>query len=69
MKKIFCWFIAISLFVPVAAGAAEANTGLIAVASDEKTQPARISSQAARCAYYMIFDSEGKLMDVVDNPF
>lgn len=69
MKKIFCWFIVISLFVPVAAGSAEANTGLIAVASDEKTQHARISSRAARCEYYIIFDSEGKPLDIIDNPY
>ena len=69
MKKIFYWFIVISLLVPVVAGTAEANSGLIAVASDEKTQPANVSNQAARCAYYMIFDSKGKLMDVIDNPF
>jgi predicted Fe-Mo cluster-binding NifX family protein len=50
------------------AGTAEANSGLIAVSVDEKTQPANVSSQAARCAYYMIFDSEGKLMDVIANP-
>jgi predicted Fe-Mo cluster-binding NifX family protein len=48
---------------------AEANSGLISVASDEITQPANVSSQEARCSYYMIFDSEGKLMDVIDNPF
>ena len=69
MKRIFYWFIVISLLVPVVAGTAEANTGLIAVASDEKIQPANVSSQAARCAYFMIFDSKGKLMDVIDNPF
>ncbi len=69
MKKILYWFIVISLLIPVMAGTAEANSGLIAVASDEKTQPANVSSQAARCTYYMIFDSEGKLMDVIDNPY
>ncbi len=69
MKTIFYWFIVISLLVSVVVGTAEANSGLIAVASDERTQPANVSSQAARCAYYMIFDSEGKLMDVIDNPY
>jgi len=69
MKIIFYWFIVISLLVPAVFGTADANSGLIAVASDEKTQPANVSSQAARCAYYMIFDSEGKLMDVIDNPY
>jgi predicted Fe-Mo cluster-binding NifX family protein len=69
MKKIFYWFLVISLLIPVAAGAADVNAGLIAVSVDEKTQPANVSSQAARCAYYMIFDSKGKLMDVIDNPY
>ncbi len=69
MKKIFYWFLVISLLVPVAAGAADVNSRLIAVSVDEKTQPANVSSQAARCKYYVIFDSEGKLMDVIDNPY
>ena len=69
MKKILYWFIVISLLIPVMAGTAEANSSLIAGASEGKTQPANVSSQAARCAYYMIFDSEGKLMDVIDNPY
>jgi len=57
MKRIFYCFIVISLLVPVVAGTAEANPGLIAVASDEKTQPANVSSQAARCEYYIIFNA------------
>lgn len=69
MKKIFYLFLVISILLPAAASAADVKSGLIAVSVDEKTQPANVSSQAARCAYYMIFDSEGKLMDVIDNPF
>ncbi|MEN8264996.1 MAG: NifB/NifX family molybdenum-iron cluster-binding protein [Nitrospirota bacterium] len=69
MKKIFYWFLVISILLPAAASAADVKSGLIAVSVDEKTQPANVSSQAARCAYYMIFDNEGKLMDVIDNPY
>jgi predicted Fe-Mo cluster-binding NifX family protein len=69
MNKILYWFIVISLLVPLVASTAKANSGLIAVASDEKNQPANVSSEAARCEYYMIFDSKGKLMGVIDNPY
>ncbi len=69
MKKILYWGLILTLLVPVVAGASDVSSGLIAVASDEKTQPANVSSEAARCEYYMIFDSEGKLMDVIDNPY
>ena len=69
MKKIFYWVLAISLLMPVATGAVEMDSGLIAVSVDEKTQPANVSSQAARCVFYMIFDDKGNLLDVADNPF
>ncbi len=68
MKKIWCWGFILLFLVPVVTGASDVSSGLIAVASDEKTQPANVSSQAARCKYYLIFNSEGKLTDVIDNP-
>jgi predicted Fe-Mo cluster-binding NifX family protein len=69
MKKIFYWWLVITLLIPVLTNSAEVISGLIAVSVDEKTQPTNVSTQAARCAYYMIFDSKGKLLDVIDNPF
>ena len=68
MKRIFCWSLVLSILVPVLSGAADITPVLIAVSVDEKTQPANVSSQAARCAYFMMFDSKGKLLNVVDNP-
>jgi len=68
MKKIFYWFLVILFLVPVAAGVSEMTSGMIAVSVDEKIQPVNVSSQAARCAYYMIFDNKGKFLEFVDNP-
>lgn len=68
MRWIVYCFLVVSLIVPVAAGAAELVSVLIAVSVDEKTQPTNVSTQAARCAYYMIFDNNGKLLEVTDNP-
>ena len=68
MRWIFYCFLVISLLVPVAVGAAKVASGLIAVSVDEKTQSANVSSQAARCAYYMIFNNKGILLEVTDNP-
>ncbi len=38
------------------------------VASDGNTLNATISSEASRCAYYVYFDSEGKVLEIVQNP-
>ena len=68
MRCIFYCFLAISFLTPVIVNSAEVASGLIAVSVDEKTQSANVSSQAARCAYYIIFDNKGKLLEVIDNP-
>jgi predicted Fe-Mo cluster-binding NifX family protein len=38
------------------------------VASDSGTLNANISSEASRCAYYVFLDSEGKVLETVQNP-
>jgi predicted Fe-Mo cluster-binding NifX family protein len=69
MKKIFYLLFTLSILVPVSAGAGDTDSVLIAVSADGKTQSAHVSNLAARCAYYMLFDSKGELLDVIDNPF
>jgi predicted Fe-Mo cluster-binding NifX family protein len=40
---------------------------LIAVASDGESLKANVSHTAARCPYFLIIDSEGKLLEAVEN--
>jgi predicted Fe-Mo cluster-binding NifX family protein len=42
---------------------------IIAVASDGETLKANVSHTAARCPYFLIVDSEGKLLEAVENPY
>ncbi len=41
------------------------NIGVIA--SDGNTIHANVSSEASRCAYYVFVDSEGKVLEIVEN--
>ena len=41
----------------------------IAVASSGKTLKASVGNKAAKCPYYLIFDSKGELIDVINNPY
>jgi predicted Fe-Mo cluster-binding NifX family protein len=41
---------------------------IIAVASDGETLKDSISHVAARCPYFLIVDSKGKLLEAVENP-
>ena len=40
----------------------------IVVASDGNTLNANISAEASRCAYYVFIDSEGKVLEMLQNP-
>jgi len=42
---------------------------IIAVAADGETLKDSVSHVAARCPYFLIVDSEGKLSEVVENPY
>jgi len=42
---------------------------IIAVASDGKTLEAAVSDIAARAPYFLIVDSEGKLLEAAENPY
>lgn len=68
MKRISCWLLVISILIPAVTSAAETDSGLIAVASDEDAETAHVSGQAARCPFYMIFDGTGDLLEIVNNP-
>ena len=42
---------------------------IIAAASDGETLKATVSHTAARCPYFLIVDSKGKLLEAVENPY
>ena len=67
MKRLFVISLAILLLCPVMVNADENNK--IAVASNGKTAQASVSNQAAKCPYYLIFDSKGNLTEIIDNPY
>jgi len=67
-KTLFSTLVVLSL-VPVIAFAAQKNAAKIAVASNSKDAASSISSKAGKCPYYLIFDSTGALIEVVENPY
>ena len=69
MKRLFLISLAILFFCAVISNAADMEQMKIAVASSDKTTEASVSNKAAKCPYYLIFNSKGKLMEVVDNPY
>jgi len=57
------------LLYPVMVHGAGFDTQKIAVASGGKTVKSSVSTQAAKCPYYLIFDNQRKLIEVLDNPY
>lgn len=45
------------------------QTKIVAVAAVDRMENSQVSSKAARAPYYLIFDTHGKLVEVVSNPF
>jgi predicted Fe-Mo cluster-binding NifX family protein len=68
MKKIAVLTMLIVLVMSVFVYAASVDKVKIAVASDGKTASSAVSGVAARSAYYLIFDSKGKFVEVIGNP-
>ena len=66
MKK---FILTIVLFLGGVGFAQAQHTQFIAVAAVDRTENSEISSRAARAPYYLIFDTHGKLLEVVSNPF
>ena len=69
MKRIVFIGLAFLLLCPVMSNAANTEKIKIAVASGDKTSKASVSNKAAKCPYYLIFDSKGRLTEVIDNPY
>jgi len=68
-QKTFLSILVILSIVSVIAFAAQKDTAKIAVAANSKDIAASISKKAGKCPHYLIFDSEGELVEVVDNPY
>ena len=65
MIKVFSVLIAfVLIFQPHLMGEEKV---IIAAASDGETLKAPVSPTAARCSYFLIVDSEGKLLEAVEN--
>jgi len=69
MKRIVFVSLAIWFLCSVVVNAADFKNDKIAVAAGGKTSKASVSNRAARCPYYLIFDSKGALIEVIDNPY
>jgi predicted Fe-Mo cluster-binding NifX family protein len=69
MKRIIFISIAILFFGSLLVHAADLKNSKIAVASSGKSEKTSVSNRAAKCPYYLIFDSKGELVEVVDNPY
>jgi predicted Fe-Mo cluster-binding NifX family protein len=68
MKKVAVVLCSILLVVPLSI-AGQDRTDKIAIASEGKTIDSSVGGKAARCKHFLIFDEEGKLKDVLDNPY
>ena len=69
MKRIVLIGLAFLLFCPVMANAAELEKMKIAVASCDKIAKSSVSNEAAKCPYYLMYDSKGEMTEVIDNPY
>jgi len=69
MKRILLTGLAFLLLCSFAVNAAEFKNKKIAVAASGKTSKTSVSNKAAKCPYYLIFDSKGKMTAVIDNPY
>ena len=63
------FIITIGLFLGGVGFAQAQQAQIIAVAAVDRTGNSEISSRAARAPYYLIFDTHGRLLEVVANPF
>lgn len=66
MKHSAGLFLLLQLFTSVTAFAADPAT--IAVAAEGKVSSSQVSSIAARCPYFLLFDEKGTFVEAVANP-
>jgi len=70
MKRMFVLALGTLFLAPAMVHASrDDDTVRIAVASDSENVTSPVSNKAGRSAYYLMFDSSGKLIEVIDNPY
>jgi predicted Fe-Mo cluster-binding NifX family protein len=69
MKRIFYLNRIIILLLTVIGYASGDDTVRIAVASESNTLSSPVSSKAARCTYYLLFDVNGQFLEAIKNPY
>ena len=64
-------FLSLTIFFLVSAMiyASQEDRVKIAVASNNKNTTSNVGAMAGRSPYYLIFDSTGKLVEVIENPY
>lgn len=67
MKRIVIALVLLTLTFPVYS--VEENAVKLAAAAEGKTPSGLVSSSAARCTFYLIFDGQGDLEEVIENPY
>jgi predicted Fe-Mo cluster-binding NifX family protein len=67
MRGLFFSILFVFLLVP-SSRAQDEKEPRIAIASDGKKEEALVATKAARSSYFLIFDKDGELREVVDNP-
>lgn len=71
MKRMCCLCVvlfALCMLPGTVPGADAVQGGRIAVAADGPATDAAVSLKAARCAYFLIFDNQGDLIESLANP-
>ena len=69
MKRIFFLSFAMFFLVSAITYASQEDVVKIAVASNNKNTTSNVGAMAGRSPYYLIFDSTGKLIEVIENPY
>ena len=69
MKRIFFLSFAMLFLVSAITYASQEDAVKIAVASNNKNTTSNVAAMAGRSPYYLIFDSIGKLSEVIENPY
>ena len=69
MKKISFLSLTMLFLVSAVTYAGQEVVVKIAVASNNKNTTSNVAAMAGRSPYYLIFDSTGKLAEVIDNPY
>jgi predicted Fe-Mo cluster-binding NifX family protein len=69
MKQLVTLIVFALLSLTPAYAGQEGPTNQIAIASEGETMASAVSDRAGRCKCFLIFDKEGQLAEVLENPY